>query len=193
MRHRIQATACRLGGHSHRVTEVNELVLWKRQQIMVLARWVGGTVLRYVRDAPTCRMNFAHWKISIELLGFCKAFQRKTSTLDERSTAQMVTLERISPDLEKIRRALLVGPYVLKVSDPRCKWHRVPRGSFCFCVNLRVQGSGSGPSRRNPLPQASHWMPEKPTFGASHDCGATSIVTDGTIVAVFLFFGVFRN
>ena len=55
--------------------------------------------------------------------------QRQTNILYERSTAQIALLERMSADLEKKRRASLLGPCVLKFSARRCKLHRVQRGS----------------------------------------------------------------
>ena len=79
-------------------------------------------MLRYVLDAPLA--NVSDELLGIELLG--------TSTLDERSTAHMALLERVSADFEKTRKTSLLGPYVLKVSDRRGKLHRVQRGSSAF-------------------------------------------------------------
>ena len=91
----------------------------------------SGTVLRYVRDAPLAKFSDEHRALEArhQVARVLQDLQRQTSTPDERSTAQMTLLERISADLEKTRRASLVCPYGLKVSDQRRKLHRVQRGS----------------------------------------------------------------
>ena len=58
-----------------------------------------------------------------------RALQEHAETMEQRTAAQTIALDRIVAELDPDRRAAAVGPIVLKVSSQRCKAHAVARGS----------------------------------------------------------------
>ena len=123
--------------------------------------------------------------------------QSQTSTLNERSPAHMALIKRISADLQMTWRASLISPYVLKLSDRRCKLHRIPRRSSApprgICRQLAGSGLGSGPFRRTLLPRDFHRTPcAADASGRLPRLWRDLHRNGGSSVSVFLLFTVFR-
>ena len=131
--------ACLVGGHSFRVTGAQRYAALGVEitKIMILARWAGGSVLRYVRDAPLA--NLAE---EVRTLEDRHRTARVLRTLQQHSVEQTAALGRIYEQLVKVKAQSTIGPNVLKVSVRKCKLHRVHHASCAMAPCHWLTGCG---------------------------------------------------
>ena len=98
---------------------------------MVLARWAGGSVLRYIRDVPLA--NLADEVRALEdrhrSARILRDLQRLAVQLEARSTEQSEVMSQVLTQLAQVKAQAVVGPFIFKVSQRTSKLHAVARAS----------------------------------------------------------------
>ena len=131
--------ACLVGGHSFRVTGAQRYAALGVEvtKIMILARWAGGAVLRYVRDAPLA--NLAE---EVRALEDRHQTARVLRTLQQHSVDQTAALDRLYVQLAKVKADSQIGPNILQVGARGCKLHRVLHASVALAPRNWRTGCG---------------------------------------------------
>jgi hypothetical protein len=116
-----------LGGHSFRVTGAQQLASLGVDiiKIMVLARWAGESVLRYVRDAPLDNLP-AEVKALEEkksLLGALEKLQADVLSIDNKVDGQKQEVDRLAAELFKKFGPVADKPFIANGSKKRFKLH----------------------------------------------------------------------
>jgi hypothetical protein len=124
----VQPNGARLlGGHSFRVTGAQRLAALGVEvvKIMVLARWAGEAVLRYVRDAPLDTLP-AEVKDLEEKRSLFKALERLQADmqgLDSRVESRHADLARLVKEASERSGHAPAKPYIAKGGNTRFKLH----------------------------------------------------------------------
>ena len=131
------------GGHSFRVTGAQRLASLgvEVSKIMILARWAGDTVLRYIREAPLENLpaEVAALEEKRNLLDLLSTLRREIQSLSSQlgnqqrelgslreETANQLSLEvaRVSADLQSKFGPASTKPYIARCAHKRFKVHR---------------------------------------------------------------------
>jgi hypothetical protein len=124
----VQPNGARLlGGHSFRVTGAQQLAALGVDviKIMVLARWAGASVLRYVRDAPLDNLP-AEVKALEEkksLLGALEKLQEDVRGINAKVDGQKDAADKMAGELFKKFGPLASKPFIANGSQRRFKLH----------------------------------------------------------------------
>jgi hypothetical protein len=116
-----------LGGHSFRVTGAQRLAALGVEvvKIMVLARWAGETVLRYIRDAPLDNLpaEVRALEEKRNLFTALEKLQAEVRGIDSKVDAQKGEAERIAHELFARFGPAVAKPYIANGNRTRFKVH----------------------------------------------------------------------
>ena len=125
----VQANGARLfGGHSFRVTGAQKLAALGVDvvKIMVLARWAGDTVLRYVREAPLGNLSAEVRALEEQrsLMTVVLELQAEVAKLGGRVDGQRLEQEAAVKELLAKHGPVPTKPFVAKAGKGAFKVHR---------------------------------------------------------------------
>ena len=116
-----------LGGHSFRVTGAQQLAALGVDmiKIMVLARWAGESVLRYVRDAPLDNLpdEVKALEEKKSLLGALEKLQDDVRNINTKVDGQAEDAAKITDELYKKFGPSVAKPFIANGNQKRFKLH----------------------------------------------------------------------
>lgn len=115
-----------IGGHSLRVTGAQRLAALgvDSVKIMVLARWAGPTILRYVREAPL--QNLPR---EVRALEGRAEMDQMAAELRQQMVETRAAQSAVRSEASRIRASCEVGPVIVKAGRSCFKAHAVLRGA----------------------------------------------------------------
>lgn len=124
----VQPNGARLlGGHSFRVTGAQQLASLGVEvvKIIVLARWAGESVLRYIRDAPLDNLpaEVKALEDKRSLLGALEKLQADVRCIDKKVDSQKDEAAKIASELFEKFGPTATKPYIANGNLKRFKLH----------------------------------------------------------------------